>query len=182
MLDDQGRMPPIELMTEKMKAKLHRGPFLKVLGMINRIAEEWYRQLIVWSYRLRGYSVLCDRHYLFEYCPDNRSSRQPSIRLSERIHKWQLSRLYPEPDIVIFLDAEARILHSRKPEWTLDYLETQRARIREQGKVTRHFIVVDAGQPFEAVVDEVTQNIDKFAGVRCTVPDLADSSSGESIH
>ena len=164
MLDSEGRMPPAELMPEKMKAKLHRGHFLKVLGLLNRVAEEWYRQIIVWGYRLRGYSVLCDRHYLFEYCPASLSSRRPDTRLTEKIHSWQLSRFYPEPDVVIFLDADAEILNSRKPEWTLGYLVIQRARIQEQGQATSVFVVIDAGLPFKTVVEEVTKCINKFAG------------------
>ena len=114
---DQG-MPPDELMTEQMRKRLKRGPVLKTLGMLNRVAEEWYRQCIAWVYRLRGYHVLCDRHFLFECCPDSASSR--------------------------------------KPEWTPEYLDRQRARILEQGRHTRNFVIVDATQPFPDVLAEVT--------------------------
>ena len=55
-----------------------------------------------------------------------------------------LSNLYPEPELVLFLDAPAEVLHRRKPEWTLDYLDLQRKRISEQGQATRNFVVIDA--------------------------------------
>ena len=153
---DQG-MPPDELMTEQMRKRLKRGPVLKTLGMLNRVAEEWYRQCIAWVYRLRGYHVLCDRHFLFECCPDSASSRKPDAPVTDRLHDWLLRRFYPEPAIVVFLDAPAAVLHARKPEWTPEYLDRQRARILEQGRHTRNFVIVDATQPFPDVLAEVTR-------------------------
>ncbi len=153
---DKG-MPPDELMTEQMRKRLHRGPVLKALGMLNRVAEEWYRQCVAWAYRLRGYHVLCDRHFLFEWCPDSPSSRNPDAPLTDRLHDWLLRRFYPEPAIVMFLDAPAAVLHARKPEWTPEYLDQQRTRILEQGRHTGNFVIVDATQPFSDVLAEVTR-------------------------
>ena len=161
LLPEDARMPPQELMSEQMQQRLQRGPILKTLGLINRVAEEWYRQLLAWTYQLQGYSVLCDRHYLFEYCPDSPSNRKPSARMSERLHNWLLAKCYPEPDLVIFLDAPADVLHARKPEWNTEYLNRQRTRILEQGACTRHFSIVDAQQPFPAVLEAV---MEKFMG------------------
>lgn len=159
LLNDSDQMPPDELKSEQMKSRLRRGRILKALGLMNRVAEEWYRQLIVWTYRFRGYSVICDRHYLFELCPDSRSAQSPDAILSQRIHDWLLSKLYPEPTIVVFLDAPAEVLHNRKPEWTPEYLNTQRERILEQGQTTRNFSAVDATQPFDAVLSDVMEII-----------------------
>jgi thymidylate kinase len=113
---------------------------------------------------LRGYSVLCDRHYLFEYCPDSPSNQKTDALLSERIHNRLLSMLYPQPNIVVFLDAPAEVLHARKPEWTIEYLNTQRRRISEQGQAVNGFSVVDASQPYDAVVAEVTRKVCELTG------------------
>ena len=171
MVDNDGDMPPAELQTAQMKQRLHRGPILKTLGLLNRIAEEWYRQLIAWTYKIRGYSTLSDRHYLFEYCPDSPSQQKKDAFLSERIHTWMLSNLYPEPELVLFLDAPAEVLHRRKPEWTLDYLNLQRKRISEQGQATRNFVVIDADQPIETVVAAVAEQIATTIRVRQRLPE-----------
>src|SRR2546428_6679542 len=35
--------------------------------LVNRVADEWYRQLLAWSYQLRGHIVLYDRHFRFDF-------------------------------------------------------------------------------------------------------------------
>lgn len=154
-LGDGDAVPPAAIMPDELKRRLPQGRLVKAVGLVNRIAEEWYRALVVKLLRLRGHTVLCDRHFLFEYCPDS-PQRHAAARLSERIHLWQLSRLYPRPDLVIFLDAPPQVLHRRKPEWTLEHLERQRAGILGQAAHTRHFASVDAAQPLEAVLDRVS--------------------------
>jgi thymidylate kinase len=115
--------------------------------------------LHVWAYRLRGYTVLCDRHFLFEYCPDVGSDREADQLLSVRIHAWLLRRLFPKPDLVIFLDAPAETLYARKPEWPVEHLERQRAGIIEQGRACRNFVTIEASQPLESVLSQVRQCI-----------------------
>jgi thymidylate kinase len=159
LLKDGVSMPPAELMSPEMAGKLRRGPLLKALGLVNRVAEEWYRQLLAWTYRMNGYSVLCDRHYLFEYCPDSTSTRTANTMMSQRLHNWLLAKFYPAPDLVLFLDAPAHVLHARKPEWTPEYLNRQRSRILEQGAVTGNFSVIDAEQPFATVLAAVTARL-----------------------
>jgi thymidylate kinase len=168
MLNGSDSVPPSELMSAKMKKRLHRGPLLKTLGLINRVAEEWFRQIVSWSYRVRGYNVICDRHFLFEYCPDSATNRNPDAVLSERIHNWLLGKFYPQPSIVVFLDAPAEVLHDRKPEWTIEYLNKQRDRILEQGQATRNFSVVDANQPFDKVLADVLDRASGTIGVERT--------------
>ena len=169
MLKADRGMPPEELQSAEMKRKLRRGRLAKTLGLINRVAEEWYRQGIAWLYQLQGFSVVCDRHYLFEYCPDSPSQRRPDERLSVRIHHWLLAHAYPQPGLVVFLDAPAAVLHARKPEWTTDYLDKQRQRIREQGQAVRNFCVVDVTQPLDSVIAEVTAKIQEHAGIEPAV-------------
>jgi ABC-type dipeptide/oligopeptide/nickel transport system ATPase component len=94
------RLPPSTLMTSEMKKALPSGRITKALGLMNRVAEEWYRQMHVWIYCLRGYTVICDRHFLFEYCPDAELHRSTDQLMSVRIHAWILRRLFPRPDLV----------------------------------------------------------------------------------
>jgi thymidylate kinase len=169
LIEDEDSMPPRELMTGEMRMRLPvRGRIFKILGLINRIAEEWYRQLIVVLFRMRGYSIICDRHFLFEYCPDSSLHERGAERLSVRIHRWLLSRWYPQPHLVIHLYAPATVLHSRTPEWTLEYLERQQRRIRDQGRCTGRFVEIDAGQPLPAVTAEVEQLVEKLQSGRWT--------------
>ena len=77
------------------------------LRLANRVAEEWYRQLISWWYQAQGYIVLYDRHFVFDFTA-------PGIDLDQslcgRLHRWCLSHLYPQPDLVIYFDAPASLL------------------------------------------------------------------------
>ena len=162
LLGESGQLPPSNLMSEEMKSGAPRGRIVKALGMINRVAEEWYRQLIVWGYQLRGYAVVCDRHFLYEYFPGV-STRDPDEQLlSVRIHAFLLRHFYPHPDLTLFLDAPAVVLHARKPEWTLEHLELQRKGIMEQGRLSRNFVHIDASQPLDSVMADVTRHITNY--------------------
>jgi thymidylate kinase len=155
MLGATDAIPPAAILPKEMKARLRRGRVLKALGLVNRVAEEWYRWLVLAWLRARGHTVLCDRHFLFDYCPDSPLVRPAN--LSERIHHWQLSRLYPRPDLVIFLDAPPEVLYARKQEWSVEYLRRQREMLLQQGQQVPHFARVDATQALDAVVAQVRE-------------------------
>ena len=159
---EHDRLPPAAMMTDEMRARLPRGKAVKALGVINRIAEEWYRQVFVWYYTLRGYIVICDRHFLYEYFPDSKSLGSKDRRLSVRFHASLLRHYYPKPHLTVFLDAPPEVLHARKPEWTFEHLEKQRAGIIEQGKVAKEFVRVDATQSEDKVFSEVYAQIERF--------------------
>ena len=82
------------------------------LRLANRLAEEWYRQLIAQAFLTRGSIVVFDRHFLADYHAfDVAGAGRP---LSRRIHGWMLMHAYPRPDLVVLLDAhhlEIRALH-----------------------------------------------------------------------
>jgi thymidylate kinase len=125
------------------------------LRLANRLAEEWYRQLIAQAYRARGEIVVFDRHFVADYhAYDIAASGRP---LARRIHGWVLSRAYPKPDLVVFLDAPPAVLHARKGEGTLASLTRRRADylgLADRG-LGGAFAVVSATQPLPAVVEEV---------------------------
>jgi len=161
-IDQSERLPPSEMMSNEMKARLPRGKIVKALGVVNRTAEEWYRQLHVWFYTMRGYIVICDRHFLYEYFPDSARLRSKDQRLSVRLHASLLSRFFPRPDLTVFLDAPPEVLYARKPEWTIEHLEKQRAGIIEQGDTGKNFVSVDATQPVNRVFSDVQALIDQL--------------------
>lgn len=132
------------------------------LRFMNMTAEEWFRQLIVWNYIVRGYSVIFDRHFYFDYYAHDIANENPNRPLSSRIHGFMLEKLYPKPDFVIFLDAPAEVLFARKPEGRLEALELRRQEYIQMRKVARACAVVDVSKPMDQVMDEVNELIVQF--------------------
>ncbi len=126
---------------------------------LNRMAEECYRQVMAWIYQLRGYIVLYDRHFIFEYTPKVHKQNQ---RVSDRIHLWFLEHLYPRPNLVFFLDAPLDVLMRRKSECPQDHLQSHRQALREQAKEMDNIVYIDAGQPFEGVYEAVSEHINHY--------------------
>lgn len=130
------------------------------LRLANRLAEEWYRQLIAQRYVARGWVVVFDRHFLADYhASDVVGVDRP---LSRRIHGWMLAHAYPRPALVILLDAPPEVLHARKGEGTLASLARRRADYLGLGDAAcldRAPAVVPAMQALPAVVADVTELI-----------------------
>ncbi len=143
---------------------VRRGRLGAALSLLNRLAEEWYRQLVAWSYQLRGNLVLFDRHFLFEHAAHARELRKQQLRLSDRVHLWTLYKLYPRPDLVVFLDAPTEVLLQRKQEWAAQRLEQHRREVLELGALMPAFVRVDATQPLDDVVSEVIAAIERARG------------------
>jgi thymidylate kinase len=125
------------------------------LRLANRLAEEWYRQLLAARYRSRGHIVVFDRHFLADYhATDVAAAGRP---MSRRIHGWMLAHAYPRPDLAVFLDAPPEVLYARKGEGTIASLTRRRADYLDLAHAPGmgEFAVVSAMQPLGAVVDEV---------------------------
>jgi thymidylate kinase len=124
------------------------------LRLANQLAEEWYRQALAWLHLRRGEIVIFDRHYFADYyAHDVVAHARP---LDRRLHGLLLERLYPRPDLVVFLDAPAEVLFARKREGTVALLARRRAEYLGVARTTKNFVVVDASQPLDDVVREVT--------------------------
>lgn len=130
-----------------------------VLRLLNRIAEEWYRQYLSWKFRRQGNVVIYDRHFQFDYGDDGVAKNGHDVRVTDRIHRWMLTNVYPSPDLVIFLDAPGEVLFARKGEGNVDYLESRRQAFLKQGENIPNFVRVDATMPLEAVYDQVAERI-----------------------
>lgn len=124
------------------------------LRLVNRLVEGWYRQLVSWNYQRQGTIVVYDRHLLFDA-----ASAKKHKRLLDRLYYFLLTYFYPEPDLVIFLDAPPEVLFARKGETTLEYLQHRRQAYIAQGEKTTNFIRVDAAQQFDKVLAEVSRHI-----------------------
>jgi len=129
--------------------------------LINRLAEEWYRQMISNRYQRNGYSVVYDRHFIFDFPPIGNVSKS-KLPVMERIHRWSLNRFYPRPGLVIFLDAPAEILFKRKGEASIEYLENRQREILKHGENMPNFYRIDSTQPLEKVYEEVIDCISEM--------------------
>jgi thymidylate kinase len=131
------------------------------LRLMNRLAEEWYRQLVSWWYQAQGYIVLYDRHFVFDFTAPGIDLDQS---LSSRLHRWCLSHLYPRPNLVIYLDAPASVLYTRKKELPPPELERRRQAFIKQGKQLSNFVQLDASEPLETVYAEVAKHLATLCG------------------
>ena len=118
------------------------------------LAEEWFRALVARIYNWRGYLVVFDRHFLFDYYAGH-VRRHPGQLLATQLHGMLLRRFYPRPDMVICLDAPAAVLHARKREQSVESLERRRQEYLSLAAVAPDFNVVDATQPVPVVLDEI---------------------------
>lgn len=126
------------------------GPSVWVVGRLaNRLLEEWYRQLLSWCYQLRGYAVVYDRHFLYDFTLDGIDGEKHPA--DKRLHRWLLEHCYPRPDLIIYLDAPAEVLFARKGEKTLEELERRRKAFLQLACKEKNFVRVDATRPFEVV-------------------------------
>jgi len=155
------------------------GKLWNALRLANRLAEEWYRQFLSWSYRRRGKIVVYDRHFKFDFeCDRNRQRR-----FSDRLHRWCLAKFYPRPHLVIYLDAPAEVLFARKGEANLQWLEERRQAFLSQGAETPGFVRVDATQPLKAVYAEVRKRILGFHEARAKTQRAGAGAAGrKGIH
>jgi thymidylate kinase len=153
----------VDQRTGQPKARKASGGVRAVFRLGNRLAEEWYRQIMMWKYQRNGAIVICDRHFQFDFDygvsgPDG----VPDQRLTERLHRWCLAKLYPSPDLTILLDAPGEVLFARKAEATVDWLESRRQALLQQGEKLDNFIAVDTTKPLDAVYKEVSNHILNF--------------------
>jgi len=145
-------------------AKRVRRNARSLLRLSNRVAEEWYRQILAYASMARGAIVVFDRHFYADYHAYDLSGAERT--LSRRLHGWLLKHAYPKPDLVIYLDAPAEVLFARKGERTSASLTRRREDYLSLKAVAPHFHVVSATQPLDDVIDEVGGLIRDFRSTR----------------
>jgi thymidylate kinase len=132
------------------------------LRLANQLAEESYRHLLAWRSVRRGTVVLFDRHFFADYYAYDIANNVPRP-LSRRVHGWALQRVYPKPELVVYLDAPAEVLLERKGEGTLEALERRRGDYLALASVTPNFEVVDASKPLDDVAGDVVRVIEDYS-------------------
>ena len=139
-----------------------RGRVGAALRLIHRLAEQSLREFVSWIYRLRGYIVIYDRHFLFDFARKGGREAKKSQQPSNRIQDWFLRHVWARPDLVIFLDAPPEVLYERKKEVPIEYLRTRREAFLSAKKSVSHFERVDASQPLEQVYADVVDRVANF--------------------
>ena len=135
-----------------------------VARLANRLLEEWFRQLVAWYYQAKGYVVLYDRHFIFDFLPAMEEPQRDTF--DKRIHRWFLARLYPRPDLVLFLDAPGRVLYDRKGESSPEELERRRQVLLNAGEKFANFVRIDGTMPLEEVYQRVFDQVVRFHNTR----------------
>ena len=162
--DTAGRPDPADVEKQRPKgaAKRAKRAVRSGLRLANQLSEESYRHLLAWRQVRRGAIVLFDRHYFSDYYAYDiaNGARRP---LSRRVHGWALRRVYPRPDLVVYLDAPAEVLLARKGEGTLEALDRRRGDYLELARVTPNFEVVDVTRPLDDVAGDLISLISEFS-------------------
>jgi thymidylate kinase len=128
------------------------------LRLINLLFEELFRYLMANYYKNCGYVVLFDRHFLFD-------SRAYDV-FNRGLHRFLLGKVYPKPDLVIYLDAPAEVLFSRKGEESVEKLELRRQRYLNLRDVVKHFITVETTHPPEITAQYAADHIIRYHKTR----------------
>jgi thymidylate kinase len=158
-----GVTPRKEVSTHDLHYRsVKRSPIWVAARTLNRLADIIYRVIISWWYRRQGYVVVYDRHPAFETARLASDWEALGWKHHARIQHWLLSTICPRPDLAIYLDAPAEVLYARKKEATPEYLERRRRVIMEQGATMDSFLRVDATQPPDRVLAEVTRLVTEF--------------------
>jgi thymidylate kinase len=157
-------VPPGAVQHRSFRSKA-RG-FVRLLALL---AEEWFRQFVSWFYQARGFTVLYDRHFVFDFAPEIAGTTPES--LDKRLHRWFLQHLYPRPGLVIFLDAPGELLYARKGESTPEELERRRQVFLRIGTTLPRFRIVDATRPLKQVYEEIAWHAYEFAAGRQRLTD-----------
>jgi thymidylate kinase len=152
----------------------------RALALANRVAEEWYRQLVAYACVRRGAIVIFDRHFFSDYYAHDVAGAF-SRTLDRRIHGFLLAHVYPKPDLVIYLDAPAETLLARKGEGTLASLERRRRDYLDLASKTKHFVVVDGDRSLGEVTEAVAAAIEGFSVARSQARHAARSLQDETL-
>jgi thymidylate kinase len=130
------------------------------VSLVNRLAEECYRQGLASYYMRRRNIVVFDRHYFPDYYAYDITARHRSW--TQRVHGAFLSRIFPKPHLTIFLDAPAEVLWARKREGSVALLEKRRQDYLRVRDAVKYFVIVDANRPTTEVAGDVREAVWAF--------------------
>ena len=139
------RSGSLTLPTTKLLARMGRLPMIGALRALNALVEQALRYRVGAYHRQRGRLVVFDRYSSGSLLGDQGGP------LHKRLRRWATQLLCPPPDMLVYLDAPAELLYSRKQEHSPDRLEKQRQHYQQILSGVAEKSVVDAGQAPEEV-------------------------------
>lgn len=143
----------------------HGAPPLNPVAWLARYGyytvDQWLALLDLRRQMASGHLVIKDRHWI-ELGVDPRRYRYAGPRFLPRL----LSRMVPQPELVIVLDAPTETIQARKQELTAGDIDAlKREYLRLLGKV-RHGYLVDADQPLADAAADVLAIVNQHARER----------------
>lgn len=111
------------------------------------LIEEWYANLI---YDQEENLLICDRYY-HDLLIDPIRYRYGGPTSVARL----VSKLMPQPDLWVLLDAPAEVLQARKQEVPMEETARQRNAYKEFVQRQRSYVVIDASQSLDRVITDV---------------------------
>ncbi|RYG98897.1 MAG: thymidylate kinase [Alphaproteobacteria bacterium] len=136
----------------------HGIPPRGTLSSIAKLAWLWCNWWAAWCRQLgkeaRSGMVLYDRYHI-DLTADPRRYRYGGPDWLARL----ASKLMPQPDQVVYLDASPEVLLSRKREVSTESLEKNRATYLRIAKGHSRFRIVDASRPLEKVIGDVVDGL-----------------------
>lgn len=139
----------------------HGAPSLHPLVWLARYGyytiDQWLSYVGVRRSLASGHLVIKDRHWL-EFSVDPQRYRYAGPMVIPRL----LSRLVPQPDVVIVLDAPTDVIHSRKQELSAQDIELLREGYRRLLANVHNGYLVRSDQSPDAVAGEVLAIINGF--------------------
>ncbi|MCZ7573795.1 MAG: hypothetical protein M5U01_35025 [Ardenticatenaceae bacterium] len=121
------------------------------LGLAGRLVTQWRRYLTARYHQARGRLVIFDR-----YTYDALLTPHEDLNWLKRGRRRLLAHACPAPDLIVMLDVQGKVLHTRKGEHSATRLEQQRQRYLELQVHLPRMIVVDATRDAEHVRRHVT--------------------------
>lgn len=165
----EGKRPLHQVSSHSLHYRqVKRSPILKYARLLNRLLEASYRHFLALVYQLRGYIVIFDRYFTFEAVHGAKNSQSKNVQRIVRLEYWLMSNLFPAPDLVIYLDAPPEILYQRKGEASVEYLSKRTKAMLLLGKTMTNFVRLDAVQPKDQVLSDVTNCIIEYRGASST--------------
>jgi thymidylate kinase len=114
----------------------------------HRLADLGYRFTVGWRAGRRGAVVVFDR-YIYDARIDTLLARQP---LSARVYARLVMALFPDPDLLLILDAPSELLYARKGEHSVIWLDRLRAAYATLADEVPNSVLVDVTQPADQVL------------------------------
>ena len=125
--------------------------------------------LKVWPKKATRSCVWIFDRYYYDYLMDPKRAR---IKLPRWILKLG-QFLIPEPDLILCLGTEAKAIHERKPELTLQEVERQVAALKQFSQSHKRAIWIDTGKDIETSTNDAMEAIINMMAKRFEMVNLS---------